>query len=170
MDEAEWTINKGAPYEIQYQTNLITGEAVLDTKDVAEKTADPRPTDEPMGDLNAIPLTGFNSMTVTRAFDTEVNARAYSDIKTATKNEIVAKSGVSHRIEYEGQFPGDRNDRQNFDESLDSLVGSPRVPFQTAFPGYTIDGYLLNYDSNYRAETGEKLHQYSLEFIEAVDT
>lgn len=166
MDNAEWSINAGAPYEIQYRTNLITGEAVLEDRDVAEKAATPQPVSDPMGVLGDTDLTGLTSMSVVRSFDTEVNPRAYTGIGTAEKNEIVAKSGVTHRVEYEGQFEGTRAERQTFDNTLDGLVGTEETTFQTAFPGYAIDGSLLNYNSNYAAETGTKLHAYTLEFIE----
>jgi len=166
MDSAEWTINAGAPYEIQYRTNLITGEAVLEAEDVAEKAANPQPRSDPMGVLGGTDLTGLTSMTVARSFDTEVNPRAYTGIGTATENEIVAQSGVTHRIEYEGQFEGTRAERQTFDNDLDALVGTEETTFQTAFPGYSIDGSLLDYNSNYAAETGTKMHAYTLEFLE----
>jgi len=168
MDQAEWTINAGAPYEIQFRTNLLTGEAVLEQEDIVEKTAAPRPKSDPMGVLNEISLPGFTSMTVGRTFEAEVNPRAYSGIDTATENEIVAKSGITHRIEYEGQFTGTREERQNFDKALNDVVGTFQLSFETAFPGYTLDGYLLDFDSNYRAQSGTKLHKYSLEFIEGV--
>lgn len=166
MDQAEWSINAGAPYEIQYRTNLITGEGVLSKKDVAEKTANPQPVSDPMGILGNTDLTGLTSMSVIRSFDTEVNPRAYTGIGTATKNEVVANSGVTHRVEYEGQFEGTRQERQDFDNALDSLVGTEQTTFQTAFPGYSLDGTLLNYNSNYGAETGTKMHAYTLEFLE----
>jgi hypothetical protein len=169
MDSVEWTINAGSPYEIQFQTNLITGEAVLEPQDIAEKTANPKPKTDPMGVIAGTNLTGFTSMSVRRFFKTKTNPKAYSGIDTATKNEIVAESGLTHKIEYEGQFTGDYAERQSFDNTLDALIGkTDEITFQTAFPGYAIDGALLRYDSNFAAETGVKMHSYQLEFMEGV--
>jgi hypothetical protein len=168
MDSAEWTLTAGAPYEITFQASLIEGEGVLETRtrDPKAATPDAATSGAPAAVLDGIDLPGFESMRVAREFSTEVNARAYTGIDTAAKNEIVVDEGVTHRVEYEGQKPGDYAARQAFDDSLDALVGTSEVVFDTAFPGYAIDGVVLGYEPEYRAQSGTDLHTYRVDFLE----
>lgn len=159
----EWTLMPGSPYEIEFSADVTIGRGTFD--DRAIQTRDPS-VDTAMSvpaKAGGNDLPGLREMVVRREFG--IDPRPVYDVSSAENNDIVASDGVRQMVTYRGTHTGTDATRAAADAALAGLQGS-QVTFETRFPGYDLDGFVLDYSSNLEARLGAGMHQYSLVFIE----
>lgn len=163
FESVEWTLAPGAPYEIEYDLNLLIGEGVLESRslDLREPTVDTSMS--VAGRVGGEDLPGLREFQVARTLEFDTNALYGKD--SAANNDIVAQEGVQHELVFRGTHTGSDSTRAAADSALESLIGT-QVTFETRFPGYDLDGFVLGYDSNLEQRFGTQSHQYVLRFIE----
>jgi hypothetical protein len=165
LERTQWRLTAGAPYEIEWEIEVRLGEGVLPQDARTEKTANVQTSMTVPASVGGFDLPGLRDLTVERSFEVNENALAFED--TAENNLIVADSGVSHRIRYRGEFAGTATERQQFDSDINSLIGDEGRTFQTRFPGYSVDGVVLTFRSDFQAQFAGNKHNYELEFLES---
>ncbi len=165
LNRTQWRLTAGAPYEIEWEIEVDVGEGVLPQEPRTEKTANIQSAMTVPASVGGFDLPGLRDMTVQREFDVDPNARAFED--TAESNIIIGDSGVMHQIRYRGEFAGTATERQTFDSDINSLIGDEGRTFQTRFPGYSVDGVVLNFRSDFQAQFAGNKHNYELEFLES---
>jgi len=117
-----------------------------------------------MATVDGIDLPGFRQIASTRGY--EVDTFALFNRDSAQDNDIQADSAVEHQIRFEGTHTGPRADRRQADAALDALAPTKQnVTLETYWPGYDVDGFVLNYQSNFEARFGTGRHDYRLEFV-----
>ena len=167
LHEVEWTLAASQPYEIEFSVSMATGEGVLASRPLDDRTADPQTGMDVAARVEGVDLPGFRELRVTRSFDTETDALFGRG--SAANNQVVAESGVEHRVEFSGTHTGTESERRQADAALEALIGAGLVEFQTRFPGYALEGKVLAYRPERQAGFGTDRHDYELTFVEAVE-
>lgn len=161
----EWTLSQGAPYEIEFDAGVTVGRGTFDSAGLSRRTPTVNSGMSVAARVDGNDLPGLRQMAVSRSFGVEVNA-VYNRT-SAENNDVVANEGVRHEITFDGIHTGTHAERRAADDALEALLGQrDPVAFETRFPGYTLQGYVLGYDSNLEARFGENSHHYSLRFVE----
>jgi len=164
LTETAWTIFAGQPFELAFEASLTIGTSAMPNEDVDTNTANVDTGMDVMAKVGGEDLPGFRRMRVERSIGIEENA--LYDATSAEDNQIVPESSEEHRIIFEGTLTGTESTRATKDGTLNGLLDQDQVTFETRFPGYDLDGFVLNYDSNEAADFGPEMHQYSLTFVE----
>jgi len=164
LTETAWTIFEGQPNELAFEATLEIGTSAMVNGDIDPKTANVDTSMDVMAKVGGEDLPGFRRMRVQRSVD--IDPEPLYDASTAEDNQIVPETSVEHRITFEGTLTGSESSRATKDGNLNGLLDKDQVTFETRFPGYSLDGFVLNYDSTESADFGPEMHQYSLTFIE----
>lgn len=164
-DSLEWTLRQGQPFDVEFDIGLSVGRGTLDSRGVDVSEATIREDLDVAARVDGIDLPGLREFSLSHSWETDV--RSIYNRDTAESNDIVAEEGVQRIWTFEGTHTGTETERSNADAALDSLLGTGLVDFETRFPGYTVEGKVLSYNSDFRAQYGESYHQFALTFIEA---
>lgn len=164
FESVEWTLTAGRPYDFEYEISLIIGRGVME-----DRPRDPRnPTVDTSMDVAAkvggFDLPGLRELRSTR--EVEFDAKAIYDKTTAENNDVVVTDGTQQTLVFRGTHTGTDSQRASADSDLEGLIGSGQVTFETAWPGYDLDGFVVGYDSDLEARFGDEMHHFTLTFVE----
>jgi hypothetical protein len=160
---AEWTLMPGVPAEIEFSVDVTVGRGTFGTETIQRRNPTVQSGMQYAATVGGEPLPGLRQFKSRREMSTQTNAVWGKD--TAENNDVVAQEGPTQRWTFEGTHTGTESERASADATLRGLIGS-QVTLQTRFPGYAVDGYVLNYDSDFEQRHGERKHHFTLEFIE----
>jgi hypothetical protein len=93
------------------------------------------------------------------------------DRDSAENNDIINEEGSQRRVSFEGVHTGTQTERASADSALADLYASKEnITLETQFPGYSMDGYLVGYNSTFEQNRAfgstEGSHRYRVEFVE----
>lgn len=162
----EWTLRPGDPYDVEFTANVVIGRGTFESRSIQQRnpTVDSGMNVAAKVDGNDLP--GLREMVVRRSFGFDVSA--VYDKSSAENNDVVINEGVTHEITFRGTHTGTQSARATADQTLDGLIGSGAVTFETAFPGYDLEGFVLDYASDYEQRFGGNSHHYDLRFVEGI--
>jgi len=163
-----WRVNGGQPNEFEFTADLTVGLGTMEARATTPKTAGPKSGFDYAARVAGNPLPGIRQMEVSREFDIETDAVfAPGD---AENNQIIPDSGVRHRVTFSGTHTGTFAERAAADDTLQALQDGEVHTFETKWPGYTLDGKVLGYDSELQASYGTGKTEYTLTFLEGQDS
>jgi hypothetical protein len=162
-ESLSWTRTQGSPYEFEFEVSALIGEGVMESR-----ARDPRnPTvDTSMGvaaKCGGEDLPGMRQFRSERSVGFEPNA--IFDKESAENNDIVANEGTQQRWVFEGTLTGTQSARASKDSALRDLQGTQQT-LETRWPGYHVNGFVLNYNSDIEARFAGNRTHFSLTFIE----
>ena len=161
----EWTLKPGAPYEIEFDCGITIGRGTFGTRGLDRRTPTVDTSMDVAARVDGKDLPGLRQMAVSRSFG--INPNPVYNRTSAENNDVVATEGVRHEISFEGTHTGTDAERTAADDALHALIGQQTpVTFETRFPGYNVEGYVMGYNSTLEARFGTGSHHYSLRFIE----
>lgn len=159
-----WTLTQGSPFEVEYQIDLLIGRGVLESRPIDLRNPTVNTSLDVAARVDGNDLPGLRQLEVSRSLQFDENA-IYGD-DTAENNEIVAEEGTRHELTFEGTHTGTFAERAAADDALQTLIGNEQVTLETRFPGYSLDGFVLGYDSNLEQRFADTHHQFTLRFME----
>lgn len=130
IEEVDIIRSRSEKYEFQYYLEANVGFGIDTLSDLA-----PRPVD-PMSDpsVGGESLGEIEQMMITRRQTMVQHAYALHDVG---ESDVESQEGAIETIEIQGGIPGDEADRQEFESSMRSLVGSNvTAVYESSFPGY----------------------------------
>lgn len=160
----EWTLTPGLPHELDFTCELTVGRGVFDERPLTVDYPTVNSGMDVAGRVDGNDLDGMRLFKANRSFGYDPNP-VYNK-SSAENNDIVATGGVTHEVTFEGTHTGDVATRKAADDALEALIGAGQVTFETRFPGYSLDGFVLGYESNFENRHGASQHQYTLRFLE----
>jgi hypothetical protein len=101
-----------------------------------------------------------------------VNPKGIFNRDSAENNDVLIEEGAGRVVAFEGVHTGTRTERQNASVALRNLLATKEnVTLETRFPGYSIDGFVLEYDDDFDqnsafGDSTKGSHRYRLEFVE----
>jgi hypothetical protein len=164
LESVNWSLSPGQPFEIEYEAIFRVGEGVFETGDTSPRN----PTvDAGMSTylrLDGEDLPGMRDYQVSTELG--LDPRAVFDRDSAENNDIVVQDGRLQTVTYDGVISGTLSERQAKDQALDAKVatGDP-ITLETKFPGYDLEGYLINYTSTLEQQRAGNSHRYRIEFV-----
>lgn len=165
LERVEWTLTQGSPFEIEYDAQYVIGRGTMDARSISERDPVVQAGMSVAARVDGVDLPGLRELRVQRSIG--VNPKAVYNRSSAENNDIVGEDGVQHEITFEGTHTGSETARASADAALDDLVATKNpVVFETRFPGYSLDGFVLGYESDREQRHGGRSHQYSLRFME----
>lgn len=161
----EWTLNAGRPYEVDFTAELTVGRGVFPSEPVDIPSVTVDTSMNVAARVGGVDLPGLRQMRVRREFSVDVTPLYNKD--SAESNDIQASGSVQHQVSFDGTHTGTDSQRAAADDDLEALIGDASTTFETRFPGYSLDGAVMEYESNLESTFGTNMHQYSLRFLEA---
>lgn len=159
----EWTLSPGSPYEFEFDVGLSVGRGALESRAIQQRDPTVNTSMTVPATVGGHDLPGLRDLRVSRSFAKTV--KPVYDKTSAQNNDVIGDEGVRHEFVYEGTHTGSNSARATADANLAALEGT-QATLKTRFPGYSLDGYVLNYDSNLEARFGTNSHHFTLRFIE----
>lgn len=165
LESIEWGLNQGSPYEVEYTANILVGKGVFDERDIVTRSPTVNSGMTTMLEIDGESLPGMRDYTMNRGI--EIDLKATFNRSTAENNQAVVTEGVQQRVSFEGTITGSQSVREAKDKALDSkLATKDPLILKTQFPGYELSGYVVGYNSTQEVRMGERVHEYSFEFVE----
>lgn len=170
LESIEWSLSPGQRYELDFEAAIIVGKGTMESQDISPESVTVGAGFDAMLRLDGTELPGMRDYRVQTSIGIEPNP--LFDRTTAENNDIVINEGRQRRVTFNGVHTGTRSERQNADNALENLLATKNnITLETQFPGYSIDGYLLNYNSTFGQATAfdnsvDGSHQYTVEFVE----
>lgn len=165
LESVQWELSPGQPYDVEFEAKAMVGRGTFEERprDGPDATVDESlPT---MLRVDGVECPGMRQYQLQRSIGTD--PAAVFDRDSAENNDIITDEGVTRTVVFEGTHTGPRAERRTADDALDNLLATrENVALETLFPGYTIDGYVTGYNSDFEARFGTGKHTYRLEFTE----
>lgn len=167
LNSSTWQIQPGRPYEVRYELGVQVGIGTAEVQSVGLRNPTVNDSMDTYLEIDGIPLPGMRQYESTTEVPTEVNPRFNRD--TAETNDIIIENKETQRIIYRGTHTGPQVDRAAADRALRDLLATKiEVECKTKVPGYTLDGFVTSYNSDFNGDFGETKHNYELEFTVGV--
>jgi len=167
LERVQWQLQPGRTDSLQYEADLSVGRGTMEAQPIRRRNPTYDTAMTPMLRVDGIDLPGMRSYQLERTVGTEV--KAVFDRSTAENNDIIVEEGEQTTITYEGTLTGSLTSRESTDNQLRALAPTSQpVTLETKFPGYSLDGYVLDYTSRQRADMGEERHDYRIVFVEGI--
>jgi len=164
LQSIEWRVTPGQIYDVEFTATVQVGAGTFEEQDIQRRTPTVDTSLPTPIRIDGLQCPGMRTYQVTR--EVGVEPAAVYDRDNAENNDVVATAGPTQRVIYEGTHTGPRTERRTADAALETLVGrKERVDLETYFPGYTLQGYVTSYQSDFRASHGTGRHDYRLEFV-----
>jgi len=163
--QLEWEYQRGSVFEVQYDAKVTVGSGVFPTEDAQIPDVSPNLGMDVAARVGGEDLPNHRLMRVSTQFGIDVSS--LFNKATAEENDIEPDSSIQTQISFEGTITGTESQRAAKDAALDSLLAESLVTFETRFPGYSLDGVVNEYTSDFEQGTGGNSHDYSLQFQEA---
>lgn len=169
LESIEWSLTPGRRYELDYEGSIIVGNGTMSAEDISPESVTVGATFDAMLRLDGIELPGFRDYRVSTSIGVDPNP--VFNRESAENNDIINTEGRQRRVAFEGVHTGTQTERAADDAALsDRLATKENVTLETRFPGYSMDGYLVGYNSTFEqnrafgSTTGS--HRYRIEFVE----
>jgi hypothetical protein len=165
LESVEWSMSPGQLFEIDYTANVVVGRGTFEDADIQRRNPTVDTSMSTMLRLDGYDLEGFNDYQVNR--EVGLNPKPVYNRESAENNDIIMEDGPRQTIVFEGEWSGDISVRRQRDAEIDSLVATKNpITLETRFPGYNLDGFLINYESTLEDQRGGNSHRYRVEFVE----
>jgi len=165
LESVQWSLTPGQLGAIEYETQFTVGKGVLEAQPIQRRNPTVDMTRNTLLTIDGTDLPGFRDYQVEKTIGTE--AKAVFDRDSAENNQVVVEDGDQLTIQFSGTHTGDPATRETREDQLDSLVATQsEVTLQTAFPGYSVDGFLLEHETGEEARFGSQSNHYSITFVE----
>jgi len=165
LREVTWEIQPGQVDSLIYTADVVVGRGVLTERDISRERPTVNTSMTPMLRVDGIDLPGMRRYEVAK--NLKVEEKPIFDRDSAENNDIVVESGAQRIITFEGTFTGDASQRAATDDALDDLLATrDAVTLETKFPGYEIEGFVKQFDSDQRSEFGSQRSDYTFQFVE----
>lgn len=165
LERVEWALSQGAPYEVEYDAAVIVGRGTMGARTVDRRNPTVNTAMSVAARVDGNDLPGLRELRVQRSIG--VNPSPVYDRGSAENNDVVVEEGVQHEVTFQGTHTGSASARASADSTLDGLAASKNpVTLETRFPGYSLDGFVVGYDSDYEQRFGGQSHHYTLQFVE----
>jgi len=169
LESIEWSITPGRRYELDYEGSIIVGNGTMSAEDISPESVTVGATFDAMLRLDGIELPGFRDYRIATSIGVDPNP--VFNRESAANNDIINTEGQQRRVAFEGVHTGTQTGRAADDAALsDRLATKENVTLETRFPGYSMGGYLVGYNSTFEqnrafgATPGS--HRYRIEFVE----
>lgn len=159
-----WTLSKGSPYEVEFEADVTIGRGTFESDRVRRRNPTVQSGMSVAARVGGVELPGLRRMEVSREFPVET--KAVYDKDSAENNDVAASEGVQQQVVFEGTHSGSRSARRSADAALAGLQDGSQYSFETAFPGYSLDGFVVGYETAFEARFGKQRHDYTLRFVE----
>lgn len=165
LESVGWELAPGQPYELQFTATAQIGRGVFDAETIDRRNPTINDALDTYIEVDGVACPGMRTYQMDRSLG--VDPQALFDRDTAENNDILTESGVQQNLVFEGTHTGTREERRQADAALNELLGTKNaVTLDTYFPGYTLEGFVTAYNSNFQASFGTGKHDYRLEFVE----
>lgn len=163
LESVAWELRPGQPYDIQYDASVIVGRGVFEAEPIQRRNPTVNTGQSTYLVIDGVACPGMRQYQ--KSTELGVDPRAIFDRDSAENNDVVPDAGVTERIVFEGTHTGTQSQRATDDAALSNLLATADpVTCDTAFPGYSLDGYVTAYNSTFEARFGQTKHDYRLEF------
>jgi len=170
LESVEWSLTPGKRYELDYEASIIVGNGTMESEDITPESVTVGAAFDAMLRVDGVACPGFRDYRVTTSIGVDPNP--VFNRETAENNDIINTEGRQRRVAFEGVHTGTQSERATADAALENLLATKNnVTLETQFPGYSIDGYVLRYNSTFEQQRSfddsvEGAHRYRLEFVE----
>jgi hypothetical protein len=170
LESIEWSLTPGKRYELDYEASVVIGRGVFEERDINPTIVSVGGNFDAMLRVDGVECPGMRDYRVEKALG--VNPKGIFNRDTAENNDVLIEEGASRVVAFEGVHTGTRTERENADNALSQLVGTKEnVTLDTQFPGYSFDGYVIEYSSTFEQnrsfdDSTEGSHRYRLQFAE----
>lgn len=169
LESVEWSLTRGQRYELDYDASIVIGTGVFEEANITPESVTVGASFDTMLQLNGVDLPGMRDYSVETSLGLETTP--IFDRSSAENNQVIPQEGRQRRVSFEGVHTGPRTQRETDDAAVRSLLASKNnITLETRFPGYAIDGYLINYQSTFEQRRSfgstEGSHRYRVEFVE----
>lgn len=159
-----WTLSKGSPYEVEFEADVTIGRGTFESDRVRRRNPTVDSGMSVAARVGGVDLPGLRRMQVNREF--EIDPKGVYNKSSAENNDVKASDGVQQQVVFEGTHSGSRSARRSADAALAGLQDGSQYSFETAFPGYVLDGFVVGYETAFEARFGKQRHDYTLRFVE----
>lgn len=165
LESVSWSLTPGQLGAIEYETEFTVGKGVLEAEPIQRRNPTVDMTRDTLLTIDGTDLPGFREYEVEKTVGTD--PKAVFDRDSAENNQVVIDDGDQLTIQFRGTHTGDPATRKTRETRLDELVATEaEVTLQTAFPGYSIDGFLIEHETGEEARFGSQSNHYSITFVE----
>lgn len=165
IESVSWSMMRGQPYDFEFDVTVHVGQPTMGSESRNPRNPTPGAPFDTMLRVDGETCPGMRQYEVERSVGFEV--KGIWNRETAENNDIVLEEGAQQVIRFEGTITGTREERESKDAALrDRLATADPITLETRFPGYELGGYVVGYNSEQRREHGERMHYYTLQFIE----
>ena len=163
LESVTWELRPGQPYDIPFDVSIIIGRGVFGSESIDRRNPTVDLGQDTYLVVDGVACPGMRQYRKTAEMD--VDATPVFNRDSAEDNIVVPSSGVTETIVFEGTHTGDQSTRATADAALRDLLATQEpVTCDTAFPGYSLEGYVTAYNSTFNARFGQDKHDYRLEF------
>jgi len=163
LESVTWELRPGQPYDIPFDASVIIGRGVFESEPIDRRNPTVDTTQDTYLVIDGVACPGMRQYQ--KRTEVGVEPTAVFNRDSAENNDVVPDAGVTETIVFEGTHTGDQTTRANADAALRDLLATKEpVPCETAFPGYSLEGYVTGYSSTFEARFGQDKHDYRVEF------
>ena len=169
LEAIEWSLTPGRRYELDYEAQIIVGRGTMEARGIDPEAVTVGASFDAMLRLDGVELPGFRDYRVEKSIGVDPNP--VFDRDSAENNDIINEEGSQRRVSFEGVHTGTQSERASDDAALENLLATQtNITLETQFPGYSMDGYLVGYNSTFEQNRAfgstEGSHRYRVEFVE----
>lgn len=170
LESVEWSLTPGRTYELDYEASIIAGRSTFAAEGITPEDVTVGPATGPMLRVDGVACPGMRDYRVATSIGVETSA--IFNRSTAENNDVLPGEGRQRRVSFEGVHTGTRSERATADAALNDLLATKtNITLETTFPGYSMDGFLIGYNSTFSQnrsfdDATEGSHQYRIEFVE----
>lgn len=169
LESVEWSLTPGRTYELDYEASIVAGRSTFAAEGIDPEGVTVGAGTAPMLTVDGVACPGMRDYRVETSIGVEVNA--VFNRNTAENNDVIPQEGRGRVVAYEGVHTGTQTERAAADAALRDLLATREdVTLETVFPGYSMDGFVMGYNSTFPQNrsfgTTEGSHQYRIEFVE----
>jgi hypothetical protein len=164
IEAVEWSVTPGRVYELDYEATVKIGRGTFEDRQIQRRNPTFDAGMDVWARVDGNDLPGMRDYRAEKTVGIEVNA--VFDRGNAENNDAVFQEGTTLTVSYEGVHSGTLAQRRQADADLAALAGTKEnVDFETKFPGYTLSGFVTNYDSELEQQQAGNAHRYRLTFV-----
>lgn len=165
LESIEWSLSPGQLYELNFEATVIVGRGTFESDSIGGRNPTVDSSMDVMLRVDGEDLPGFRDYRMNRSIGIE--PRAVFDRDSAENNDLLINEGPQQTVVFEGEHTGSLAQRRAADAALESLLATKNnVTLETAFPGYSLDGFVTAYNSTLENQRGGNSHRYRFEFVE----
>lgn len=164
LESVQWSLTPGKKYELEYEAVVVVGQGTFESGAIDRRNPTVNTNMDVMVRVDGNPLPGFRDYQVSKEIGAEVKGLFNRD--SAENNDVLIQDGAEQRVTFDGVHSGTLAERRQADAELDAIVATENpVTLETRFPGYSLDGFVIGYNSTLEDQRGGNSHRYRLEFV-----